>query len=121
MLGLRLLIFFCGRFVGKDVFGNRYYRQRRKGHSWHNERRWVLYKGMAEASKVPPTWYGWLHHTMETPPQGERAPFFWEKLHVPNLTGTRYAYHPSHFLQEKKAQFQGYESWSPEGLGSKKV
>ena len=117
MLGLRILIFFCGRFVGKDAFGNRYYRQRRKGHSWHNERRWVLYKGMAEASKVPANWYGWLHHTQKDPPE-QRAPYVWEKPHLPNLTGTRYAYHPSqHTSPEKNLP---YQRWSPEGLAPKK-
>ncbi len=32
------------------------------------ERRWVLYKGYAEASTIPPGWYGWMHHRVDTPP-----------------------------------------------------
>src|SRR5262249_31746080 len=56
-LGTFVTTWVSGHFVGKDAFGNRYYENR------GGKRRWVLYKGTVEASRVPPDWHGWLHHT----------------------------------------------------------
>ena len=36
-----------------------------------SERRWVIYNGYAEASTIPPSWHGWMHHTVDTPPTDE--------------------------------------------------
>ena len=53
--------------VGSDSFGNRYYEER-KARPGRPPRRYVRYKGIAEASKVPADWHGWLHHTESAPP-----------------------------------------------------
>ncbi|MBI1239674.1 MAG: NADH:ubiquinone oxidoreductase subunit NDUFA12 [Alphaproteobacteria bacterium] len=102
-----------GHFVGEDAQGNRYYRDK------SGARRWVLYKGFADASRVPPEWHGWLHHTVELPPT-EQPPRVkpWEKEHIPNLTGTPHAYRPPGSLyrgQERARATGDYEAWSPEG------
>jgi NADH:ubiquinone oxidoreductase subunit len=106
-----------GDFVGKDLFGNRYYRG--KGKILNNrERRWVIYQGRAEASKVPSEWHAWLHHTVAAPlTEAAVRPRFWQKSHIPNLTGTSLAYRPEgHELEGgKRQQATGdYEAWSPE-------
>lgn len=98
-------------FVGQDSFGNRYYREKRGNSSL--ERRWVVYKGLAEASKIPCDWHGWIHHTFSWPPCAQntkRRP--WEKKHLPNLTGTPYAYKPSQ-KRLKTSTTQGYKAWRP--------
>ena len=52
-------------------------------------RRWVIYKNLAEASKVPPDWHGWLHYTVDTPPTEENyQPRPWQQPHRMNMTGT---------------------------------
>ena len=56
-----------GSAVGTDQFGNRYYQNK------DGSRRWVIYNGTVEASRVPPDWHGWLHHTYAEPPT--KAPF----------------------------------------------
>jgi NADH:ubiquinone oxidoreductase subunit len=58
-----------GKFVGEDDFGNRYYAAKtiRDGDAGR-QRRWVIYKGYAEPSKVPAEWHGWLHNTFKEPP-----------------------------------------------------
>lgn len=100
--------------VGTDDFGNRYYeeRKRRKGKP---RRRYVLYKGMVEASKVPADWHGWLHHTESSPPKpGPRHE--WQQEHLPNTTGTIHAHRPQgHILKGgKRAPATGdYEPWKP--------
>ncbi len=63
-----------GEFVGEDEFGNHYYRTRggKIDTTLGFERRWVIYNGYTEASTIPPSWHGWMHHTVDTPPT-ERA------------------------------------------------
>ncbi len=114
-LGTMLQTLFCGKAVGRDEFGNRYYRDRstQKG---VRERRWVVYAGEPEASKVPPEWHIWLHHTTDAPLSEEsRRP--WQKPHLQNLTGTPDAYlPPGHVLEGgKRDKATGdYEAWKPE-------
>ena len=118
MLWIKLLTWFKGELVGADSFGNRYYRE--KGPENVKERRWVIYKGLSEASKVPAEWHGWLHHTLKTPPPiaaVERRP--WEKKHLPNLSGTPYAYRPAGhiFSGEKRDPATGdYQAWQPQEM-----
>ena len=35
----------------------------------HRERRFVIYKGIVEASKVPQEWNAWLHHVTDELPK----------------------------------------------------
>ena len=123
-IGTRLFTWWKGELVGTDQFGNRYFheksgRQLRPGGGRDSrERRWVLYKGEAEASKVPPEWHGWLHHTVnEIPVDAGRLKYPWQKPHLPNLTGTPLAYRPSGSVLKggRRAPTTGdYEPWRPE-------
>ena len=101
---------FSGRPVGTDEFGNRYYENRRG-------RRWVIYNGYAEASRVPPSWHGWLHHTVDVAPTEESySPREWEQPHVPNMTGTPAAYRPSGstLASGRRPKATGdYQPWTP--------
>ncbi len=85
---LRLTSPLAGRKVGTDRFGNAYYEARRRRHPTDGfPRRWVVYAGRPEASKVPPEWWGWLHQTTEAP-LPERPLYPWQKEYQPNRTGT---------------------------------
>ena len=81
------------------------------------ERRWVLYTGMAEPSKVPAEWHGWLHHIFEAVPvidPAARKP--WQKEHLPNLTGTALAYRPPGSVLRgghRDKATGDYEPWTP--------
>jgi NADH:ubiquinone oxidoreductase subunit len=115
-LGTTLFTWLRGEHVGTDAFGNRYYRNRRLKR-YGRERRWVVYKGEVEASKVPPEWHAWLHHMVNEPLTDESRRWPWQKPHVPNLSGTRYAYRPKgHELRGgRRAHATGdYEPWTPE-------
>jgi len=95
--GTQLWTWRFGELVGQDEQGNRYYRTRggKIDPTLGFQRRWVIYNGYAEASRVPPSWHGWLHHTVDLAPTEETyQPHPWEKPHVPNLTGTPMAYRP---------------------------
>ncbi|MBO6730899.1 MAG: NADH:ubiquinone oxidoreductase subunit NDUFA12 [Maricaulis sp.] len=107
-----------GKLVGKDEFGNKYYEEKGVTGPDGNKRRWVIYNGYADASRVPSDWHGWMHHTFEHPPT--EAPLkrqTWEKDHHPNLTGTVHAYRPSGSLaraEDRQAASGDYEAWKPE-------
>ena len=49
-----------GKRVGEDELGNVYYEGGMS--SYGLPKRWVIYKGYAEASAIPPGWHGWMHH-----------------------------------------------------------
>jgi NADH:ubiquinone oxidoreductase subunit len=71
-IGTLIYTLINGVMVGTDEFGNRYYRAR-KDKLQGRERRWVLYRGKPEASRVPPEWHAWLHHTTDQPLSQEAA------------------------------------------------
>jgi NADH:ubiquinone oxidoreductase subunit len=110
-IGTRLMIWWKGELVGKDGFGNKYYREK------NGRRRWVVYAGAPDASAVPADWHGWLHHTVDEPPSGDKAVIPWERAHEPNPTGSPKAYHPAGSLLTggPRAGATGdYEAWRPE-------
>jgi NADH:ubiquinone oxidoreductase subunit len=103
--------------VGADDQGNTYFEERRPSLEGR-KRRYVIYKGYADASKVPADWHGWLHHTFDKPPTQDPLPKKgWEKPHQANLTGTLGAYRPKGSLAEggERAPSSGdYEAWTPD-------
>jgi NADH:ubiquinone oxidoreductase subunit len=114
-IGTWLFTLMKGEAVGTDSFGNRYY-QERKARAGLRRRRWVIYDGKAEASRVPPEWHAWLHYNMAEPPLNPRPPRPWQKPHIPNLTGTPEAYRPPGHDYEggQRARATGdYEPWRP--------
>ena len=103
-----------GELVGTDGEGNRYYLDKRTI-AGMRRKRWVIYNGVAEASRVPAEWHGWLHHTIDTiPPAGGLPRKPWQKDHQPNLTGTDHAYRPpGHTLSTGEKPKPPYEAWRP--------
>ena len=105
------------KLVGKDETGNKYYRAKARP-GYKLERRWVIYKGRPDASKVPAQWHGWLHHQSNDVPSDDVPSFRrpWQKPHQPNVTGTNLAYRPpGHILaggQRDKATGD-YTPWTP--------
>lgn len=106
-----------GEQVGTDAQGNRYFRAKKpfpKGHPRAGqERRWVIYNGANDASRVPAEWHGWLHGAFDSLPESNLPPpRIWEADYTPNATGTAAAYRPA---RARGKQGPGdYEAWSPE-------
>ncbi|RMD88139.1 MAG: NADH:ubiquinone oxidoreductase subunit NDUFA12 [Alphaproteobacteria bacterium] len=111
-IGTALYTWRRGVRVGEDSEGNVYYRSK------DGRRRWVIYNGEAEASRVPPEWHRWLHKTTDVPPSEAPLPVKpWEKPHRPNPTGTPAAHFPPGSLArgaELGAVRPLYEPWRPE-------
>jgi NADH:ubiquinone oxidoreductase subunit len=118
-IGTRVFTWWKGELVGEDQFGNRYYKEKGKPTGpVGRERRWVLYKGRPEASKVPPAWHIWLHYTTNNlPDQQHIEKAAWEEEHLPNLSGTDMAYRPGGAINKPGGQRQkgsgDYEAWTP--------
>jgi NADH:ubiquinone oxidoreductase subunit len=101
-----------GRQVGSDHEGNIYY------HSKKGDRRWVIYKGENDASRIPPEWYSWMHKQIDDVPDKALppAPKFLADP-VRNLTGTPFAYRPSGALDRggrRQASAGDYQAWTPD-------
>ncbi len=113
---IRIFTWRKGVLVGTDAGGNRYYKSR-KVQPGRKERRWVVYNGAFEPSKVPPEWFGWLHYTTnEILPANSRFHKPWIKPHQPNMSGTAAAYRqPGHALAGgvRPQVSADYEPWQP--------
>ncbi len=98
-----------GQKVGEDEQGNLYYQ------TADSKKRWVIYNGEMEASRVSPDWHGWLHFTWDQPPS--RVPLkhkAWEKPHLENLTGTGAEYVPPGSIRAAQpVERVDYEAWAP--------
>ena len=109
-LNTRFFTWRNGVKVGEDQEGNIYYQTR------DGKRRWVIYNGDMEASRVPVEWHGWLHHSFKEPPT--TAPLkhkAWELPHQENLSGTPLAYAPPGSIRKgQPAERRDYEAWQPE-------
>ncbi len=108
-LGTRFMTWRYGEKVGEDAEGNMYYQ--------HGDKRWVIYNGEAEPSRIPSGWHGWIHNRTDTPPpKDDSKTREWEMSHRANLTGTAGAYRPKGSManQTKRADpTDGYEAWTP--------
>lgn len=102
---------FCklAQFIGKDVFGNKYYESSQIGFNKNktNRRRWVVYNGYAEGSKVSPDWHAWLHHAIKKKPASLSKK---NNSFKPNLTGTPRKHVPKFQENRNKSTDQ---SWRP--------
>ena len=104
--GTFLYTIFFGKFVGKDQFGNKYYKNKK-------DKRWVIYNGEINASKITSEWYSWIHNiSNKIPTEGEQKRFSWQKPHKDNKTGTQDSFKPNKISKDAK-KFKKYESWKP--------
>jgi len=101
-LGTRFYTIFFGKLVGRDEFGNKYYQSK-------NGKRWIIYKGEVEATKIPGEWYSWMHFTNNKIENNhDIKKFNWQKSHQQNMTGTNKAYHPK---KNNNATKKKYNTW----------
>lgn len=101
-----------GTRVGTDSEGNVYY------DSGDGGRRWVVYQGSNDISRVPPDWYAWLTRQIdEVPDEALPPPPKYLRAATPNLTGTDLAYRPPGALERggHRAPATGdYQAWAPD-------
>ena len=105
-----------GTKVGEDDQGNVYYEGGKTVHGL--TRRWVMYAGLNDASRIPPEWHSWLHHSVDDVPDKALPPArTWEKPAARNPTGTIEAYKPAGAPEaggHRAAATGDYQAWSPD-------
>jgi len=114
-IGLYIYTLLNGKFIGKDENGNKYY-ESNISHGSKKNKRWVIYKGIEDPTKINPYWHAWIHHIIDDVSDIKKKKFSWQKKLSPNLTGTKKAYKPAgHLLSEKKKYVnkKRYEAWDP--------
>tara|TARA_Y100001970_G_C13922572_1_gene694183 strand:- start:277 stop:636 length:360 start_codon:yes stop_codon:yes gene_type:complete len=101
-LGTRIKTFFFGKLMGEDDEGNKYYQNK-------HGKRWVIYNGEVEASKIPNEWYSWMHYTSNKIENLHKLnKYKWQKNHLSNQTGSEKSYHPK---KNKDAVKKKYKTW----------
>jgi len=101
----KFLIRLKAKSVGFDEFGNEYFEDKAK-------KRYCIYKGIVEPSKIPAEWHGWMHYNSDVVPKNINThKFSWQKIHQPNLTGTKNSYSPKNSSQKNTSS--EYEAWKP--------
>jgi NADH:ubiquinone oxidoreductase subunit len=109
-LGTALQVWRYGRKLATDSLGNIYYGTK-------DGRRWVVYNGPNDPSRIPPEYYAWLHHQIDGVPDEVLPPppkFLREPS--PNMTGTPDAYRPSGSMERggiRQAASGDYQAWTP--------
>ena len=100
--GTFLKTLFTGTFVGKDQYGNKYYKNKKN-------QRWVIYSGEVEATKITTDWYLWMQHTIDKIPSEEVSKkYLWQKDHSENKSGTKESFKPTKIKKNDKKK---YETW----------
>ncbi len=112
-LGTALFTRRFGREVARDELGNIYFEHRRDP-----QRRWVIYPGSNDASRVPPGWSAWLRGTIDALPEKSLpARRGFETAPLPNVTGTVGAYRPGGAMERggtRAAATGDYQAWKPD-------
>ena len=99
--GTFLKTLFFGKYVGKDSFGNKYYKNKK-------DERWVIYSNNIEATKITSDWYLWMHHTIDKTPETNEKKYKWQKSHLENKTGTENRHNS---VKIRKDISKKYETW----------
>jgi len=99
----KFLIKLFNNKIGSDEFGNQYYLSKNKS------KRYIVYNGIAEPTKIPSDWHIWIHYkTDKIPSSYQSKKYFWQKNRIPNLTGTINSYFPQRYIRNTP-----YQSWEP--------
>ena len=103
-LGTRIFTIFFGKLVGQDEYGNKYYQNK-------NGKRWIIYNGEIDATKIPNEWYSWIHFIKNKIENShEIKKFNWQKPHQSNLSGTKKAYRPNKNNNAIKKKYKNWKS-----------
>lgn len=115
-----------GKKVGEDQYKNKYYVLAFKNYLGKHKR-FCLFYGLPEATKVPPNWADWMAHRTNFAPSSSYTPkYSWIMPSLPMLTLSKYKYRqlkhskynsvfdviPRLNLQNKTG-VRSYKAWSP--------
>ena len=79
-LGTKLFTFLRGKKVGIDNENNKFY-----VHKKNSQKRWIIYNGLMDASRIPAEWHDWIHHRTDEIPNESDKKLNWYKIHKENV------------------------------------
>lgn len=106
-------LLFTAKFIGEDEYKNRYFESKHKDYLGRTKR-FCIFHGIVEASKIPADWHAWMHHTTNSPIQYKKL--FWMKSHMPDTTGTLHAFIPNthtHYNVYGKSHLNKIQDYTP--------
>ena len=100
-----------------DEIGNLYY-SNNVNYNDLNAKRWVIFNGEIEASKIPPHWHAWLHKSIDIPPLNySNINIHGKKIMKKMLTGTDKTLIIQILILYQKTinlmHTSDYETWNP--------
>ena len=106
-----LFLKLTANLVAEDDYGNKYFESKKKQDAFGRKKRYCFFLDGCrdETSCIPPEFHGWMHYnlTLEAvKPLHKRS--FWQRKHIPNLTGTSGRYKPV----VGKKYFKAYTPWN---------
>ena len=87
---------FFAKKIGVDKYGNQYFQKIKP----------------SQKNNFPQEWNAWLHHITDEIPDMKANKPFWIKEHIPNLTGTPFAYEYKDKKDSSKIK-NVYSIWKP--------
>lgn len=91
---VRIYLNFAGTKVGVDDYGNKYFELKRTD-SFGRKKRYCLYNGKPEASKISPEWFPFMHYQIEASDViKNRKQYKWQRNALPDLTLSEIKYLP---------------------------
>lgn len=114
-ISTKINLFLNYKQYGKDEFGNKYFIAKKIDPVLKKRKRMVMYNGMPEPTKIPPLWHAWLHYLIDEV-EVAGGEYVWQKKHLPNLTGTDYAYRPPGHISRGGVRDRvsaDYDEWEP--------
>jgi len=112
---LRIYLFFCGTKIGIDQYGNQYFEVKRTD-SFGRKKRFCLYNGTPEASKISPEWHLFMHYQIEAKDvKTNYKQHKWQKPFVPDITLSDAKYLPKNhpLFNSKKNLFHSSGAKNP--------
>ena len=110
-LGTLIYSFLCGKKVGEDKNGNKFYINK-----YNNKKKWVIYNKIIDPTSLMVAWQIWLTNKEIEPPMDltSKKKYLWQKERKPNYSGTKKSYHPKISKNINLKNKVVKEFWSPE-------
>ena len=100
---VKIYLNFFGEKVGEDEYGNQFFELKQKDYLGR-KKRYCLYHGSVEASKISPEWHPFMHYQIDAKDVCQTfKQYKWQKSYVPDVTLSEVKYLPkNHQLYNSK-------------------
>ncbi len=112
---VKIYLKFFATKVGEDEYGNEFFELKTTDYLGR-KKRYCLYRGVVEASKISPEWHPFMHYQIEARDvKSTYKQYKWQKPFVPDTTLSSNKYLPkSHLLfDEKKSLYNSKGGSTP--------